>query len=168
MNNVSQLRMLLGVFGIASAMAVADCQAAGAGAVLPVGRRLDALKVAGSTVEREKASWPALVDGVTDPFFRAVAHEDKSRVVVENTQLPAKPARSDDEVLTAIVPQIAPTGTMLIGDEQYLLVGGRRYKVGDQISVTFEELVYGVRIASIERNSYTLQLNHSELRRDFK
>ena len=57
---------------------------------------------------------------------------------------------------------------MLIGSEPYLLIGGRRYKVGDQIAVTFEGLVYQVSISSIERNQYTLRLNDHELRREFK
>ncbi|MGH8021357.1 MAG: hypothetical protein ACREIA_24375 [Opitutaceae bacterium] len=142
-------------------------EAAAAGAVLPVGRRLEALKVAERTVEQEKTSWQAMIEGVTDPFFRSTTTEQASRPA-EEPRTPAKPERSAEEVLAAVAPQITPTGTMLIGSEHYLLIAGRRYKVGDQISVTFEELVYEVRIASIERNSYTLQLNDNELRRDFK
>lgn len=139
-----------------------------AGAVMPAQRRLDALKSAGELLAPRKSNWEAIAADLPDPFFR----KNFVPVAREEPQPGERPGRkseqSDSELLKAIAPDIAPTGTMLIGAEPYLLVSGRRFRVGDQISVTFDGMVYQVAISSIERNSYTLQLNQTELRREFK
>ena len=57
---------------------------------------------------------------------------------------------------------------MLIGEEPYLLLDGRRFKAGDTIPVTIDGVGLQVTVTSIQRNSYTLRLNDKELRRDFK
>jgi hypothetical protein len=135
-------------------------------AVLPVPRRLEALKAATKLLAPRVAAWSKNAPRLNDPFFRSSAPASTSTATVTASEQPAE--KSDLEVLRSVAPEIKPTGTMLIGDEPYLLIGGRRLKVGDQITVTFEGVVYQVGLSSIERNSYTLRLNDQELQREFK
>ncbi|BET66383.1 hypothetical protein ASA1KI_13010 [Opitutales bacterium ASA1] len=141
---------------------------AAAGGVVSAGRRLDTLKTAEQAIQRVPTDWKQIVADVADPFFPAQAPVETIATDTGEVVTAQKPAKSSEEILSAVAPRIAPTGTMLIGAEPYLLIGGRRYGSGDQISVTFEDTVYAVTITSIERNSYTLRLEDKELRREFK
>jgi hypothetical protein len=135
-------------------------------AVMPAPKRLEALKSAAEILAPAKTTWRTVVTDLPDPFYRS--NFTRSR---EKTPQPGEPGSAqpmDLDALERVATQIQPTGTMLIGNEPYLLIGGRRYKVGDQIAVTYEGLVYQVSISSIERNQYTLRLNDHELRREFK
>ncbi|HEX9781150.1 MAG TPA: hypothetical protein VGA56_00260 [Opitutaceae bacterium] len=164
-----QLAICAGLLVAGNSFSPVAAFAAGAsgGIVLPAVKRMEALKAAERTFKQAEFASKAPAADLPDPFFRVMEPEPiavPAHVLAE----PVRPAKSGEQILEGVAPRISPTGTMLLGTEQYLLIGGRRYRVGDQISVTFEEMVYAVEIASIERNSYTLRLNETELRRDFK
>jgi hypothetical protein len=136
--------------------------------VMPAHRRLEALKTAGELLAPRKAGWRTVVADMPDPFFRSNFATMAEEEAATEEPVRARLEHSAADVLAAIAPGISPTGTMLIGAEPYLLMDGRRFRVGDQISVTFEGLVHQVVLSSIERNSYTLRLKESELTREFK
>lgn len=133
-------------------------------AVLPHARRVDAIKRAGELLAVRPADSQALVADLNDPFYPG------SRQAKDLKVAPKEPAEtySPAQLLARAAESIQPTGTMLIGTEPYLLLGGRRYKSGDTISVNVDGLGVQVIVSSIQRNSYTLRLNDQELRRDFK
>jgi len=132
-------------------------------AVLPTLRRADAIKKAGEFLEIKPAGSEALVAELMDPFNPQVKRSrDKKPEAAPVVQV-------DPETLLArAADSIRPQGTMLIGEEPYLLLDGRRFKAGDTIPVTIDGVGLQVTVTSIQRNSYTLRLNDKELRRDFK
>lgn len=138
-------------------------------AVFPVPRRLESLKAATNLLAPRVAVWSKNAPEVPDPFYRSQVADTPTESAAVGEESHARHAEiSDLDVLKNVAPEIKPTGTMLIGSEPYLLIGGRRLKVGDQITVTFGGVVYQVSLSSIERNSYTLRLNDQELQREFK
>lgn len=152
--------------GCALGSVTSELYAAG-GIVMSTHRRIAVMKTAEEVLIERHTSWKNSVADLPDPFYRpnvVVEQEPES----SGNELFKEPGRPDAEVLEAVAPKIRPTGTMLIGNEQYLLLAGKRFRAGDQISVTFDGLVYRLSITSIERNSYTLRLNDEELERDFK
>lgn len=136
-------------------------------ALMSVKRRMDALAMADRVLAQRTPNFTQLVADLSDPFFR-VNFAGQDEVAAPEEAPGRRFEHSDLDVLKGIAPGIVPTGTLLVGNEPYLLVGEKRLKVGDQISVTFDGLVYQVAVSSIERNSYTLRLNQHELRREFK
>ena len=136
-------------------------------AVMPAQKRLEALKGADEILAPANTTWRTVVADLPDPFYRSNFTRTPREKPVTTAEAGAV-QQIDLETLERVATQIQPMGTMLVGDVPHLLIGGRRYKVGDQIAVTFEGLVYQVSISSIERNQYTLRLNDHELRREFK
>lgn len=137
-------------------------------AVLPVARRLEALKTAAQILADRTPTWAQRAAELPDPFFRRHGTSEAGGAGAARGQDGRPSELSDLEILRTIAPGIQPTGTMLIGDEPYLLIGDRRLKVGDQITVTFDGGVYRIVLSSIERNAYVLRLNEQELAREFK
>jgi hypothetical protein len=133
-------------------------------AVMPVARRLQALKTAERVLQEHETTWSNVSVSLPDPFYRS--NFVASPVATEPA--PVQDTRSGSDVLESIAQHIHPTGTMLIGSEPYLLVDGKRFKDGDSLTLTVDGLIYTVTITKIERNSYTLRLNDDELRREFK
>jgi len=74
----------------------------------------------------------------------------------------------DHDLLTTIAANIAPSGTIKLGDTQILLFGQKKLKVGDSIPIIFQGTTYELQITNIERTSYTLRLNKEEITRPIK
>lgn len=132
-------------------------------AVIPLKRRLQSLEEANQILAREETTWKQSVKSLPDPFFRTNQAPEEAAVPADATS-----DKSDIEILRGISAQVQPTGTLEVGDGRYLLLDGKRLKVGDELSLVFEGLIYRVTISSVQRNSYTLRLNNEELRREFK
>jgi hypothetical protein len=136
-------------------------------AVIPSKRRLQSLEEAHRILARQESTWKETVKSLPDPFFRDNFVPEETANPVEATSETSSD-KSDLEVLRGISEQLQPTGTLEVGDSRYLLLDGKRLKVGDEIPLVFEGLIYRVTISSVQRNSYTLRLNDEELRREFK
>ena len=165
MNRITCLALIFAVLApIAQAQ---DVRKAGDNpkAVLPIGRRLDALKKAEALLANRPADSDTLVAELGDPFY-----PDAKRIRDRKAGEAREPAITQwpAQLLAQAAAGIQPTGTMLIGTEPYLLLGGRRYKSGDVISVNVDGQGVQITISSIQRNSYTLRLEDQELRREFK
>jgi hypothetical protein len=80
----------------------------------------------------------------------------------------AAPRYNDRQILEAIAPRVDPTGSVRIGDTDYLLFGQKRLKVGEKLTITYEGSVYAVEITAIERNNFRIRLNSEELVRPIK
>lgn len=134
-------------------------------AVIPPVRRQEALQMAADVLAPREPTWKTIVADLPDPFFRSN--------FVQEEQKPAdlKPAvaqRSETDVLEAAAATLNPTGIMMVDGENYLLLGGKRHKVGSQITVTIDGILYKIVISGIEGKTYSLQLNEHELRRQLK
>jgi hypothetical protein len=66
---------------------------------------------------------------------------------------------SDHQVLEAVAAHIVPSGVVQVGDSPMLLLGEKRLKVGDYLTITFEGNEYMVELAAISHSSFTLRLN---------
>lgn len=75
---------------------------------------------------------------------------------------------ADHDLLVKIANTITPSGTIKVGDNQILLFGQKKLKVGDSISIVFQGVAYELHIVGIERASYTLRLNQEEITRPIK
>jgi hypothetical protein len=75
---------------------------------------------------------------------------------------------SDRELLRKIADGITPSGTMQLGDVPILLFGQKKFKVGDSLTIIFEDNSYELQISAIERISFTLRLNNEEIIRPIK
>lgn len=134
--------------------------------VVSVKERTDALALA-----EELLAEPSIqrIDSLTasrDPFEVMVAEAVATGSPVE-VQV-AGPRYNDRQILEAIAPRVEPTGSVRIGDTDYLLFGQKRLKVGEKLTITYEGSVHAVEISSIERNNFRIRLNSEELVRPIK
>jgi hypothetical protein len=107
---------------------------------------------------------------------------DPSFVAQNNPFNPAQPAEASDpktsvaapaslgdrDILAGISSSVAPTGTIKLGDTQYLLFGQKKLKVGESISIVFQGTTYELQITGVDRTSYTLRLNQEEITKPIK
>jgi hypothetical protein len=70
---------------------------------------------------------------------------------------------SDREVLEAVAPHIVPSGVVQVGDSPILLLGEKKLKVGEYLTITFAGTEYLVELAAISHSSFTLRLNKEEI-----
>jgi hypothetical protein len=76
---------------------------------------------------------------------------------------------SDRELLEAMAPRIQPTGSFILGVNPLLTFpGAKRVKVGDVISVTFNDREYDITITAIDRTNFTLRYRGEEITRPIK
>jgi hypothetical protein len=72
---------------------------------------------------------------------------------------------SDRDLLIALAQQLSPRGTAELGGAPYLLLGQKRIKVGEKLSIPFENIPYEVEIIAIDRTTFTLKFNEEEYTR---
>jgi hypothetical protein len=74
-----------------------------------------------------------------------------------------KPVAGDRQVLEAVAPHIVPSGVVQVGDSPILLLGEKKLKVGEYLTITFEGTEYMVELSAISHSSFTLRLNKEEI-----
>jgi len=152
--------------GISLSLVVAGGNSVVSGnSVLAGQQRLNVLDMAKGLIAPRASTWKESTKELTDPFFRS-----KLTRSPKNTGVPVETRTelSDRDILRKLAPQIEPSGYFVIGGEPVLLVNGKRLKVGDAVTLSFEGRVHQVAISSIESNSFTLRLNQQEMRRELK
>jgi hypothetical protein len=75
---------------------------------------------------------------------------------------------SDRELLKTLADSVMPSGMMQLGDKTILLVGRKKLKVGDRISVNSEGTPYELEVSAIDRTSFSLRLKNEEITRPIK
>ncbi len=108
-----------------------------------------------------------LPEGYAQPFApagfdRADAEELKGNAPA--AQASARPG-SDRELLNLIASRISPSGTVIHGDQSLLIFGKKRLRVGDRLTVTYEEQDYTLDLVAISRTTFTLRYNQDEITR---
>jgi hypothetical protein len=81
----------------------------------------------------------------------------------EKTTGGARQLAGDHQVLEAVASHLAPSGVVQVGDSPMLLLGEKRLKVGDYLTITFEGTEYMVELSAINHSSFTLRLNKEEI-----
>ena len=75
---------------------------------------------------------------------------------------------TDREILANIAAHITPSGAMMFGGEPILLLGEKKLKVGDSLTIPFEGTDYLVVIAEISQSSFKVRFNREEITRPIK
>jgi hypothetical protein len=81
---------------------------------------------------------------------------------------PRRTARSEEDLVTYLISQIQPTGSITLGGEPYLLFTERRQKIGDKMVVVADKVEYAVEIVSIGKNRFRIRYNGHEAERSIK
>lgn len=79
----------------------------------------------------------------------------------------AKPS-TDRDFLQLIAAKIMPSGTLFLGGEPMLVFGKRRIRVGDHLTVSYDNQNYELELTAIDRTTFTLRLNREEITRPIK
>jgi len=137
---------------------IASCVSLAAAAfdVDPQAKRASALTEADRLASPSEPG--ALPQELKHPFFpgtQATAQASDSAKV-------AAP-KSDLSVLESIAAKLSVSGTLVLGDQRYLLIRQKKLKVGDRLAITLDDREYEVVMAAITRSTYTLRLNEAEL-----
>jgi hypothetical protein len=75
-----------------------------------------------------------------------------------------KQLAGDRQVLLAVAPHIVPSGVVTqVDGSPMLLLGEKKLKVGEYLTITFEGTVYMVEVSAISHSSFTLRLNKEEI-----
>jgi len=75
---------------------------------------------------------------------------------------------SEKDLLLAISEKIIPSGTATLGGEQVLLIRQKKIKKGDRLSISFDGQNYEVEITDIQRTTFSIRLNRTEVSRPIK
>ncbi len=101
----------------------------------------------------------SLPDGLVNPFNPAASRK---------SGVSAPAAVSDRELVERIAARIAPSGAMMFGDHPILLLGEKKLKVGDPLTINFEGADYVVVITDVTPTSFRVRLNREEVTRPIK
>lgn len=168
------LRLFLALFGLVSVGSIAvQAQAKMPDVASPVTRE--------RTVElaRQLARHtppPALAADVVHPFNPAAFGQPDpeelqalaaSRAAAAAASAQAKPT-TDSDLLQLISSRVAPSGTLILGGEPMLVFGKKRLRVGDHLTVTYDDRDYDLELIGITRTTFSLRLNANEITRPIK
>ena len=78
-----------------------------------------------------------------------------------------KPA-TDRDFLDLIAARIAPSGTLMVGGQSWLVFGQKRVRPGDHFTVTYDGNDYDLELMAVDSTSFTLRLNQEEITRPIK
>ncbi len=167
-------RLLL-VAGLLSATAVpALAQRKTTSDLTPPARRATAVELA--TRLSANPEIPRLPAKSVNPFSPAswdAPDPDEQRLAAEAAENArraglAAQSRSPRSAFASVANAIQPSGVVMLGGQPTLLIRGRRVRVGDSLSATFEGRPYTVTISAITRDTFTLRMNGEELTRPIK
>jgi hypothetical protein len=123
--------------------------------VEPVAKRAVSIRQAETLYSSTEAV--ALPAEMKHPFFPGTLDSSASAsTAVSKT-------KSDSAILETIASKLSVSGTLVLGDQQYLLIRQKKLKVGDRLKITLDDRDYEILMTAITRNSYTLRLNETEL-----
>lgn len=128
------------------------------------GADLTAPKLRMDTVAKAQALLAAqeapvvLADPLPNPFVRVplTKSDEEAEEAVPAVDPKAVATLSGVELLTRLAATIPATGTVNLGGAPILLLGQKRLKVGDTLTISFEDKSYEVSIASISSTAFTI------------
>jgi hypothetical protein len=75
-----------------------------------------------------------------------------------------KPA-TDNDLLERLAERITPSGTLTLGSDTLLVIGQKRLRAGDRITVTDDGKDHEIELTGVQRLTFTLRLNRAETTR---
>lgn len=72
------------------------------------------------------------------------------------------------EILESLSSKIVPSGIARLGGEAILIFGQKKLKVGDRLTITYEDANYDLDITAIGSTTFTLRYKDEEITRSFK
>jgi len=85
---------------------------------------------------------------------------DKPKVVAKSSR-----PSTDAEFLAVLAAKLNPTGVLMLGDNEFLLFGEKKVKVGDTINIPFDKESVSVELIDLTSTAFTLKLNNEQLTR---
>ncbi len=123
--------------------------------------RSEKIELAKSLLESRKEGDAPSFKGLINPF-------SMSGRALNNLNVKPKPGivkkvYTDSEIVKAVAAKINPTGIVRINGEDFLLFGQKKLKVGDILTINYENESYPIIISAIENNQFTVRLNSEEI-----
>ncbi len=110
-----------------------------------------------------KARWDKLLAEEIPARRAGLVRQIEIAAVAVRAPAPEQPAEyTPAEVLQAASHRLRPSGIASIGGEYHIMLDGRRMRAGETIKLTLDR-EYVVRLASVSKNSYTLDLDGETL-----
>ena len=168
------------LFLLAVALAALHAHAQLAGTVAVPNLRQQALDRAQAMLNAKPAGIPAeqinpfnpeafneAANAPTTPVGPAGSEGDVTPAPGGQVKGPSGP-RSDRDLLIAIATALKPGGSIKMGGSQILLMGVKKVKVGEKLTLTFEGNQYTVEVTAINPTNFTLRYNGEEYTRPIK
>jgi hypothetical protein len=153
---------LLLPFAAEAARVVSDLQ--------PPAKRQASVDLAENLARRTKL--PAEPEEIVSPFnppgFDKPEVSAVAAPVASNKPEAPPPPPGDRQILEMVAAQLNPTGTMLFEGTQRLVMGSKRFQVGDRFIVTMNNQDHELEIVAIDRTTFTLRYNREQLTRPIK
>ena len=105
-------------------------------------------------IAAERNTTTALPATLPNPF---IPREIEVPVDITPATAPAAPSLAGAELLAILAARIPSTGTVSIGGDPILLLGQKRLKVGDTLTISFEGQSYELSIAGVTSTSFTVK-----------
>jgi hypothetical protein len=128
--------------------------------VAPPAKRAAVVATAKALLEPSPADAVQVPTDAKNPF-------DPTEVKVDKGAKVNRP-ESDYDLLVLLAAQLNPSGMFIMGDSPILLLGQKKAKVGDKLSIPFDDVAYEVEITAIERNTFSLRFNKAEFTRSIQ
>ncbi len=141
------------------ALAAPGLAAFGQGRATSPANRQVSLELAAKLLAPRADPTATLPDGLVNPFNPAASRK---------SGVSAPAAVSDHDLLERIAARITPSGAMMFGAHPILLLGEKKLKVGDTLTINFDGADYVVVITDVTPTSFRVRLNREELTRPIK
>lgn len=135
----------------------------------PIASRLEVLAEARALLNNQEVEIEGLIADLKNPFVREATQAPPPVVTDSGEPAPPEARRLPDAVaLEAIANKFMPTGSLVMGNRQVLLLdNGRSMPLGTRFRATISEFVYEVELSEVTSDGYTLRLNEATLTRSF-
>ena len=143
---------LLSLLGALSAMA----SAARAQADIAAPKLREQIVADAVRITETRSSAAALPSPLPNPFVPKQSAIEPEQNTTTPTVVPA-PSLAGAELLATLSARIPATGTVNLGGEPILLLGQKRLKVGDTVTISFEGQSYELSIAAVTSTSFTVK-----------
>lgn len=151
MNHRSLIR-LLSLLGALSAIA----PAAWAQADIAAPKLREQIVADAVRITEMRTSAAPLPAPLPNPFIPKERPAEPDQNTTATTVAPT-PSLAGAELLATLAARIPATGTVSLGGEPILLLGQKRLKVGDTVTISFEGQSYELSIAAVTSTSFTVK-----------
>ncbi|TVR48253.1 MAG: hypothetical protein EA425_14680 [Puniceicoccaceae bacterium] len=119
------------------------------------------LERAEALIARKEIRPAEALAALIDPYFPRYQKAEEEK--------PSQPrGPSEMEILTAASAQIRPSGSVTLSGSDFLLLGEKRLRQGDVLTIEYLNQKYPITIAKFDSRSVTLRFNQQEITRNYR